>query len=120
MITATCNGYEYKIHGLINRGEWFGKTWLVCINIANALNPCFVVEADHEQDLVDAFADSSRSHLIDTDEMCEACVAGDYNNCECVMAGNDGHRVNLDYFNIIGRCKVNYFEPKHRRYDVIH
>lgn len=87
----------------VNPGDWFGKVWIIQIAIANALNPCFAIEAGSEQDAIDEFADSRFSHLID----CE-CECGD-EECDCCRCGNDGHPVNLDNVSIRKPGGVVYF-----------
>jgi hypothetical protein len=109
---------ELVVHGLANRGEWFGETWIVIVSIANALHAAIVVEGEHEQAVIDYLADSDRwSHLIDLDE-CKICDSSDpYCECEdASYAGNDSHRVDLDYVTMLSRCKVHYFEPADRRF----
>lgn len=103
MITATTKEYgTVKVDFAINRGQWFGKTWL--IEVGMGYDSCFVlVEADDESDAIDVLADSKRSYLIDTDED----LGDDWNT----RAGNDGHLVNLDNVGI-RRCTVNYFAPR--------
>ena len=109
MIVATVNGKHYKVDGLANRGEWFGETWLVQSNIG-VFAYMIVVEAEHEQAVIDALTDSNFGHMIRDPEPCEYCEKEDWDNCYCILAGNAGERVNLDYTHIMGRCKVAYFE----------
>lgn len=83
---------------VVNPGGWFGTIWLIQIQISNALNPLFIVEAGSEQDALDTFADSRYSHMIDVDEEdypkfneeTEEFEETDYNR-----AGNDSHWVDL-------------------------
>jgi hypothetical protein len=105
MVTAQVDGWPrpVKVHGLVNRGGWFGETWLLEVGISNAGSLFFVVEADHEQDAIDEFADSRYAHLIAEDD---PDVINDPDFCS--YAGNDSHPVNLDYVGLY-RCKVNYF-----------
>ena len=102
MITATTREYgTVRVDFAINRGGWYGKTWLV--EIGMGLESCFVlVEADTESDAIDELADSKRSYLIDDDD-------DDDRYC----AGNDGHPVNLDNVGI-QRCTVNYFARREK------
>lgn len=126
MITATINdpgglwhNREIVVHGLANRGEWFGKTWIAVVSISNALHAAIVIEADHEQDAIDSLADSSWSHLIDSEE-CWDCGSTDH-FCDCdhqSYGGNDSHRISLDYLSILLRCKVHYFEDRDRRFEL--
>ena len=115
MITAEINnkyyGGIYRVDRLINRGEWFGKTWFIGIGCGFDIHR-IVVEADNEQDAIDTLTDSKYGHLIKTDELCHACDIDDVDNCTCEFAGNYGERVNLDEIRILQRCKVNYFAPK--------
>lgn len=126
MITATVygrTGRPERVHFAINRGEWYGKTWLVQVGMG--YTSCNVlVEADSEQDAIDELADSKRSYLIDTDELCDACAEAAkletssdtfeedreklWAACTCSFAGNDSHRVNLDNVSI-NPCKASYF-----------
>ena len=96
---AYLEGRQFRCHGIVNRGGWFGENWLVVISIANALHAASIVEAEHEQSAIDELADSPTwSHLIDCDE-----------SEDCDRAGNDSHPVNLDYVTILTPCEVNYF-----------
>jgi hypothetical protein len=81
---------------VVNPGGWFGKVWLIQIAIGNSLNPFYAVEADHESDAIDEFADSRFSHLIDIDE---SDAPEDEDDRQ--RAGNDGHLVCLDNLHII-------------------
>lgn len=112
MITATYkNRYGHtntvKVDHLVNRGDWWGKTWLLEIGLGFS-SVFYVVEGDNETDVIDTFADSKHSHMIDDDNICEFCEEDDFDNCTCTFAGNDGHRVNLDNV-MLHRCKLNYF-----------
>lgn len=109
------------VDGLVNRGGWFGKTWLVLIG--SGFDPArLVVEADYEADVIDQIVDSKRwKHLLITDELCEACqeavASGEedisYANCECVSAGNYGEPIDETLLRLIERCdKVDYFAKK--------
>lgn len=105
MITATTNRnpQPVKVHHLVNRGNWWGKTWLVTIQMGfEGLN--FVIEADTEQDAIDELADSKYYHLIEDDNENTPEDWRDY-------AGNESKRVNLDNV-YIEQCTVNYFAKK--------
>ena len=93
-----------KVDNLVNRGEWWGETYLIEVGMGYS-SLFFVVEAGNEQDALDTFADSKYSHLIDVDH------DGIEYDIEYCYAGNDGHAVDLDYV-AIHKCKVNYFAPK--------
>lgn len=112
MITATVKEYGkkevYRVNGLVNRGEGFGKTWLIGIG-CGYYTYMLVAEGDNEQDVIDALTDSKYGHLIKTDEVCDACKNGNYNECTCTRAGNYGDIINLDDIRILKPCKVNYF-----------
>lgn len=111
MITAKIGKNTYNVDGLANRGQWFGKTWLLAIGVGfESIN--IVVEGDNETDIIDVFTDSSYGHLIKTDDKCSYCESEDYDNCTCTFAGNCGERVNLDDIRIFKPCKVNYFAKK--------
>jgi len=111
MIKARASGTWIKVDGLANRGDWFGKTWL--IGIGMGFETCMiVVEADNAQDAIDALTDSRYGHLIKTDDLCPTCEEADYDNCSCAFAGNASERVSLDDIRILDRCKVDYFAPK--------
>jgi len=85
---------------VVNPGGWFGKVWLIQINIANALQPTYAVEADTERDAIDEFADSRFSHLIDVpeDDQSETDDEADENGYS--HAGNDSHYVDLSNVHI--------------------
>ena len=104
-IASLNDGHE--IEGVaINPGAWFGKVWLFQIWIANALAPCYAIEADSEQDAIDELADSERfSHLIDVPEEDwpkwipsdpeDPDSDGEDEESDYCRAGNDGHWVDL-------------------------
>ncbi len=93
-----------RIQGIVvNPGGWFGKIWMIQLEIANALNPFFIVEADSERDAIDEFADSRYSHLIDVSE--EDCPKFDeeteeFEETDYDRAGNDSHWVDLTRFHL--------------------
>jgi hypothetical protein len=96
---------DHEIEGIVvNPGGWFGKVYIIQIAIANALNPFYAVEAEHEQAAIDEFADSRLSHLIDVEEADQPKFVpadpdepddGDYEDNDFAQAGNDGHWVDL-------------------------
>lgn len=65
---ANVDGHE--ITGpVLNPGNWFGKVWLIQVNIANALQPIYAVEADTESDALDILAnDKQYGHWLDLSE----------------------------------------------------
>lgn len=122
MITATIKGHYgksevYRVDKLVNRGEWFGKTWLIGIGCGFDIHR-IVVEGDNEQDVIDTLTDSKYGYLIKTDELCDACQNKNYDECTCERAGNSGDVINLDDIRILQRCKVNYFVNKSERFSV--
>jgi hypothetical protein len=111
MIKAYIGNRPYRVHGLANKGQWFGKHWLIMIAIGyDTLNT--LVEADNAQDAIDEFTDSKYGHLIKTDDLCENCEREDYDRCECSFAGNYSERVDLDYVTIHKVDKVDYFAKR--------
>jgi hypothetical protein len=121
MITATIKSHGikevYRVDRLINRGEWFGRTWLIGIGCGFDIHR-IVVEGDNDQDVIDTLTDSKYGHLIKTDELCNACQNENYDECTCERAGNGGDVVNLDDIRILQRCKVNYFVNQSEKYNV--
>ncbi len=122
MITATIKGHYgkeevYRVDRLINRGEWFGRTWLIGIGCGFDIHR-IVVEGDNEQEVIDTLIDSKYGHLIKIDELCDACQNENYDECTCARAGNCGEVVNLDDIRILQRCKVNYFVNQSEKYNV--
>lgn len=110
MINAIVGKRNYRVHSLVNRGRWFGKTWLLSIAVGfDSIN--FVIEADNESAAIDEFTDSKYGRMIKTDDLCNACESENYNNCQCSFAGNYGDRVDLNYVSI-QKCKVDYFAKK--------
>jgi hypothetical protein len=106
---------ETVIADVVNPGEWFGKTIVVQIAIANALNPFLVIEADNEQDAIDVWADSDTyGHLINDEET-------DPNDEDACVAGNDSHCVNLDNVAFCKATKVEYFVeiPDHTDWSLV-
>ncbi|MEE9594263.1 MAG: hypothetical protein V3V92_02580 [Candidatus Hydrothermarchaeales archaeon] len=108
MITAQTSIGTLRIDHLVNRGQWFGETWLIGIGCGFSTFT-LVVEADCEQDAIDELVDSKYGHLLKTDKFCEACAEDDWDHCGCAFAGNYEDRVNLDEVRILERVKVNYF-----------
>lgn len=111
MITATCSHTEspVKVRGLINRGGWFGETYLIGIGCGYS---CFfyVVEAGDEQSALDEFVDSKRGHLLiieDEDDIKEAEEGG-----WASYLGNEGVACDLSEVRVLERTKVNYFAKK--------
>jgi len=112
------DGETVKIDCAINRGEWFGKTWLITIGCGFSGWHC-LVEAGDENDAIDAIVDSSRADMLKTDVKCDACEAADkledppegsWDDCECILAGNYGERIDADAIVAMERIyKVDYF-----------
>lgn len=107
------------VDGLVNRGGWFGKTWLVLIG--SGFDPArLVVETDREQDVVDEIVDCKRwKHLLITGELCQVCqdfeagLRPDRDMCECTLAGNYSEPIDETLLRLIERCdKVDYFAKK--------
>lgn len=114
MITATI-GKNYphtvKVHGLVNRGGWFGQTWLLSVSMGfESLN--FVVEAGNEDDVISEFTDSRYGHLIIIEDFEKQVEAGDIDPDDFSdYYGNTGIPVDLDCVNL-WPCKVNYFAKR--------
>ncbi len=113
MIQATApNGHQVRVDGLVNRGGWFGKTWLIGLDLA-PFTTYVVVEADCASDAIDELTDhpkwGERIKLDDPSDACDACQREDFDNCSCTFAGNEGHRVDLDVIGVLTECQVNYF-----------
>jgi hypothetical protein len=103
-------GRPMRAHGIVNRGGWFGKNWLVVVTIANALHAAIIVEAEHEPAVIDELADSHWSHLIDQDECLYCGTRAPFCDCDSAeYAGNDSHRIDTSYVTVLERCKVDYF-----------
>ena len=79
----------------VNPGEWFKKRWLVGVGVGFS---ClfYVVEGDHEQDVLDELVDSDWGHIVKTD--CEHD-----NDEECTFAGNYGEHVDFDDIRVLER-----------------
>ena len=103
-------GARIRCHGIVNRGGWFGESYLAIVTIANALHAAIIIEADNAQDALDELADSHWSHLIDIDS-CNYCDTTEA-HCDChyaEYAGNDSHRIMTDYLTTLVECDVDYF-----------
>lgn len=120
MITAESKTLgTVKVDHLVNRGAWYGETWLIA---RQAGFECylFVVEAGCEGDAIDCLVDSKHGHLLKTDDLCEVCEQQerlqpdhrDYDECSCSFAGDCSDRVNLDLVSVLERVKVNYFAKR--------
>lgn len=127
MIVATSKTFPggIRVSGLVDRGKWFGQTWLVLIG-EGYVPLVLVVEGDHEQAVVDAIVDSKRwgHELTDDVEPCKYCQEAIelknkgleqeaeelmYRNCECESGGNYGWLIDSTRITLMERCKVNYF-----------
>ena len=124
MITATykngpMKGKEIAVDGLVNRGGWFGETWLVLVG--SGFDPArLVIEAGNASEAIDELVDSpSWSHLIKM-ETCKHCESSEpYCDCDDIeYAGNYSERIDGDLIRLIERCETHYFEPIWRRYEV--
>ena len=72
--SGTANGVDFSDVEIVNPGRCFGNTFLVVAGVGN-VGTLFVVEAYHEQDVVEEFASSRFGHLIVLDEgMAEEAV----------------------------------------------
>jgi len=85
---------SYVIDHFINRGGWWGKTWLIVLGIDGSV---FVVEADNECDALDMFIDSKYYSRI----KCSQEDAEKYGG----WGGNKG-KPYMDEEMIIRRCDV--------------
>lgn len=133
MIVATSKTFPggIRVSGLVDRGKWFGQTWLVLIG-EGYVPLVLVVEGDHEQAVVDAIVDSKRwgHELTDDVEPCNECQQAEEieqanremgqetpyevirelrDCCSCDFAGNYGDRIDSTRITLMERCKVNYF-----------
>ena len=110
MITAfspTLNK-SVRVHGLCNKGQWFGRTWLVGIG-AGFSTMFFLVEGDNESDVIDTFTDSKYGHLVKLTPDEAENLDPDFTT----FAGNNSHAVCLDDVRILERTgKVNYFAKR--------
>ena len=117
MITVTTrDGETVRVDFAVNRGRWFGKTWLVTI-VHGYMGLRFLVEADCESDAIDEIVDSRHKKELTTEDLCEVCEEQNklcedlrcYDACSCSFAGNYGERINPEVIFGIERCSVNYF-----------
>lgn len=85
------HAYVYDIWEYINLGDWWYKQWLVTIGP----ELFFIVEADSEEDAIDALVDDGRwNHLIAAGEDDEwATSAG--NSCILISDNNPGNELRV-------------------------
>lgn len=65
--SGKANDFVFENVEILNPGCNFGNTFLIHAGVGNVSTP-FIVEAYHEQDAIEAFADSKFGHLIVLDE----------------------------------------------------
>lgn len=72
LLTASgiADGVDFSDVEIVNPGKCFGNTFLVLAGVGN-VGSMFIVEAYHEQDVVEEFASSKYGHLILLDEEME-------------------------------------------------
>ncbi len=126
MITATGmdRGHEItaKVDHVINRGGWFGKTWLIGIGCGYSTF-FYVGEADNQGDAIDEFVDSKHGHLLKIDEeevekkdreykaLLELGKEDEFEDFP-FRGGDFGDPIDLDDVTVLCRCEVNYFAPR--------
>ena len=95
--SGKANDWIFDNVEIINPGSNFGNTFLIHAGVGNVSTP-FIVEAYHEQDAIEAFADSRLGHLILLDEEMteEAMLDG---TIEDYLYTESGY-VDLSYFSI--------------------
>jgi len=94
---------SFKFHGhdltadVVNPGDWFGKTWLICIE--GGFTPLFlIVESDSASDAISELADSEEyGHHIIVDE----ADLGDYDPETCEYSGS-GKVIDTDWLSVHG------------------
>jgi len=110
------NGDPMRVDHVVNRGGWFGKSWIVYVGMGfEGLS--YLVEADCESDAIDELTDSKHGRVIKTDDHCDVCELQEkmmpehrcYDDCSCSFAGNFGERVNLDNVAIYRVARVEWF-----------
>ena len=74
--SGKANDWIFDNVTIINPGCNFGNTFLIHAGVGNVSTP-FIVEAYHEQDAIEAFADSRLGHLILLDEEMAEDVAAE-------------------------------------------
>jgi hypothetical protein len=89
--------FQIKDEDFINRGEWFGKTWVLGIGCGISTF-FFLVEAGCEGDVIDTFVDSDKGHWLK--------VEGDEEEWH-TRAGNFGELVNLSEVRILERVQLD-------------
>jgi hypothetical protein len=95
--SGKANDWIFDNVTVINPGCNFGNTFLIHADVGNVSTP-YIVEAYHEQDAIEAFADSRLGHLILLDEemVDEAELDG---TIEEYLHTESGY-VDLSYFSI--------------------
>lgn len=88
---------DVNVEDHLNKGEWFGKTFLIGIGCGFS-TIFFVVEADSEGDALDTFVDS-KGHLLEVDE---EDVEEDW---YCIL-GNEGVLCDLSELRVLEPCTI--------------
>jgi 3'-phosphoadenosine 5'-phosphosulfate sulfotransferase (PAPS reductase)/FAD synthetase len=105
MITIENETFEnLRVDFAINRGEWFGDTWVVLVG-AGFESAVILVEAGNAGDAIDELLDSRRAYLLTVDE---SEPIEEWHS----FGGNYGVRYNNDLVRYVGRCSVNYFASR--------
>jgi hypothetical protein len=95
-----------EVDGVIGRGRWWGRRWLVGIGMGSECL-MLLVEACDESSVIDEIVDSKKwGGHIKSDE---PCTCADPDQCDCVYGGNYGDR--LDY-------ELRIFEDKNNSYEI--
>jgi hypothetical protein len=97
LLTASgvADGVDFSEVEIVNPGKCFGNTYLVVAGVGN-VGTLFIVEAYHEQDVVEEFASSKYGHLI---------LLGDDMESEAMLDGTIDDYIYTDS----GYCDLSYF-----------
>jgi len=92
----------YEVDAYLNPNGWFNETWILGIGAGYGMHT-FVVEAEHEQAVMDEFADSKHAHLtrIPDEDLKDHEEWG-----TITYAGNGGDPHDFSDVRILKKCKI--------------
>jgi hypothetical protein len=93
--------HEMRVDFALNRGEWFGETWMILIDMGLE-STVILAEAGNMADAIDVLLDSRRAHLLTVDE---SEPIEEWHS----FGGNNGVRYDTERIRYVGRCTVDYF-----------
>lgn len=102
-----------QVDGVISRGKWWGRRWLVGVGMGFECG-LLLVEACDESSVIDEIVDSKKwSRWVVSDEPCPHLDNPD--ECDCQWGGNYGKRLDFEeriFEDKSNNAEVKFFAPK--------